>query len=230
MSGTRAAANLGTPVLCFDTCSILDILRDITRTSTVAQEQEAALQIVSAMERKSMLGGIIADQVHTEFLDNVDRVSAETVVALKKFRQQVNRIDALVGVFGQAIQTDLRHLDGHVGRCRSVVDRWLAAATILPGGRDIISRAFSRMTAARTPARKGRDSMKDCVVIETYLETASDLRAAGLTAKIVFVSSNTRDYAGETGSTLRPDLAGEFATLNMEYAPNLAAARHFLGL
>ena len=72
--------------------------------------------------------------------------------------------------------------------------------------------------------------MKDCVVIETYLEIARGLRAGGLAAKIVFVSSNTRDYAGETGSTLRPDLAREFATLNMEYAPNLAAARNFLGL
>jgi hypothetical protein len=51
-----------------------------------------------------------------------------------------------------------------------------------------------------------------------------------LESKIVFVSPNTKDYAGEPGTALKPDLAQEFATLGMEYAPNLAAAKHLLGV
>jgi hypothetical protein len=33
-----------------------------------------------------------------------------------------------------------------------------------------------------------------------------------------------------TGRVLNPDLAAEFAKIRMEYAPNLAAAKSFLGL
>jgi hypothetical protein len=98
------------------------------------------------------------------------------------------------------------------------------------GDPEIASRALLRLNQARTPARKGRDSMKDCVVIETYLDAVGELRAAGLESKIVFVSPNTKDYAGEPGRALKPDLAQEFATLGMEYAPNLAAAKHLLGM
>ena len=72
--------------------------------------------------------------------------------------------------------------------------------------------------------------MKDCVVIETYMDVIAKIRDAGLTSKVVFASSNTKDYMGETGRILNPDLAAEFAKLSIEYAPNLAAARHFLGL
>ena len=104
------------------------------------------------------------------------------------------------------------------------------AATPMPAAAHIASRAFLRLNQARAPARKGKDSMKDCVVIETYLDVAARLRAAGLKSKIVFASSNTKDYTGDTRRALRPDLAEEFALLEMEYAPNLAAARHLLGL
>ena len=66
-------------------------------------------------------------------------------------------------------------------------------------------------------------------MIETYLDVVRQLRNARLAAPIVFVSSNIKDYAEETGVRLRTDLAEEFAALNLEFAPNLAAAKHLLG-
>lgn len=72
--------------------------------------------------------------------------------------------------------------------------------------------------------------MKDCVVIESYLDVTRTLRGAGLTTKIVFLSSNTSDYVGNSGSMLKPDLGTEFSSLNMEYAPNMGAAKFQLGL
>jgi hypothetical protein len=80
------------------------------------------------------------------------------------------------------------------------------------------------------PLQSGKQSMKECVVIETYLDAVVELRKAGLKSPLVFVFSNIKDYAGETGTVLRPDLAAEFAALDMEYAPNLSAAKHYLGL
>ena len=72
--------------------------------------------------------------------------------------------------------------------------------------------------------------MKDCVIVECYLEVTGQLRRAGLSAPVVFVSSNTRDYHAPGSSHLAPDIAGDFGALQMEYAPNFGAAKHLLGL
>lgn len=201
----------------------------IQREAVREHEQRAALDLVTHMETGATLVGFIADQVRLEFDSHVDSVADEAGQALEKLRKQLARMDAVAGVFGRAARTDLRHLDEYIARARSVVERLLAAATTTPGSEAITARAFQRLNQARTPARKGKDSMRDCVVIESYIDIVSSLRSAGLISKIVFVSSNTKDYAG-IGGALKPDLREEFAHVEMDYAPNLAAAKHLLGL
>lgn len=221
---------LGAPILCLDTCSILDVMRDPTRDSARAQDAQAALDLLGALETGSGLIGLLAEQVSLEFTEHVDRIEDEAEQALNKLKDRIKRIDAITTVFGASANTNLLHLDAHVKRARVVVNRWIAAATSTNQSSDVASRALFRLNQARTPARKGKDSMKDCVVIETYLEEISCLRSAGLTSNIVFVSSNVKDYTNDSGSHLRPDLAAEFATLKIEYATNLGMAKHLLGL
>ncbi|KVD94543.1 hypothetical protein WI90_07765 [Burkholderia ubonensis] len=87
------------------------------------------------------------------------------------------------------------------------------------------------MLELRTPAQKGKDSMKDCVVIETYLDAVKALRNSGLSSRIVFLSSNIKDYTGkESGGLLNADLGKEFANLNIDYARNASQAKYLLGL
>jgi PIN domain len=223
-------AALGAPILCFDTCTVLDIMRDPTRETVHHHELRAALDLVTAMETGITLVGLVANQVRLEFNNHADAVADEADRELGKLRKKLARIDALAAVFGGAGRTDLRHLDEYVIRARAVADRLMAAAISVPGSPEIPSRALSRVNQARTPAQKGKESAKDCVVIETYLDVVSSLRAAGLTSKIVFVSSNTKDYAGETGRVLKPDIVADFEKIRMEYTPNLNFAKHSLGL
>ena len=171
---------LGAPILSFDTCTVLDIMRDPTRDTIRDHEQRAALDLVSAMETGTILVGLVADQVRLEFGIHVDGVADEAKQALEKLRKRLARMDALAGVFGGIGRTDLRHLDDYVIRTRAVVDRLMAVTESVAESLVITSRAFLRLNQARTPARKGKDSMKDCVVIESYLDIASSLRAAGL--------------------------------------------------
>jgi len=227
--GIVRVAALGAPVLCFDTCTLLDLIRDPTRESVRPHERQAALDLLKAMETSADPIALMAEQVALEFRKNAKMVEDESAKALEKLRIQLARIDAIAAVYGGDGQASLSHLDDHMVRARAVVDRWMSVATPAAQGPDIASRALLRLNQVRTPARKGKDSMKDCVVIETYLDIIGKLRAAGLNSKIVFVSSNTRDYAGEPGTTLKADLAQEFAKLDIEYAPNLAAAKHLLG-
>ena len=225
-----AIVALGAPVLCFDTCSVLDIMRDPTRGMIRAHEQAAALALLSAMETGVALVALMAAQVQAEFMENVQSVEEEATKAIKRLRDTFAAVDGIAAIFGANGNSDLSHLDGHAIRSREAAKRWIAAAALVSTNDAIRARAMHRAIGPRTPARQGKESPKDCLVIETYLDIAVKLRTAGFASKIVFVSSNTKDYAGEAGRVLKADLAAEFAGISMEYAPNLAAAKHLLGL
>jgi len=132
-------------------------------------------------------------------------------------------------VYGAPGTVNLAHLDDHVARARAVVGRWLAQlATVIPT-RDVPAKAFARMNAGVAPARRGKDSSKDCLIYETYLEAVAALRGAGVAAPIVFLSSNTEEYFTEA-KVLKPDIVADFGSLNLSYAPNMSAAKHALGV
>jgi hypothetical protein len=186
--------------------------------------------LLAAVESKTILVGLIATQVQLELVEHVDHVQEEAKDAMARLGDRVKRIDAIASALGAVGSTDLSHLDDHVVRARAAVDRWVLAALNVPQSNDTAGRALSRLNQAQAPAHKGKDSMKDCVVIETYLEAIRDLREDGLTAPVVFVSSNTKDYAEAPGSRLRAELATEFAPLNIEYASTWDLAKHILGV
>lgn len=223
-------ASLGLPVLCTDTCSVLDIMRDPTRDSARARERVAAQALLTSMTVGPALISLVADQVRREFNDNAPKVEQEGKQALLKLRERIVRANEIDKVFGGVGEVDLSHLDDHVPRARAVADQWMATSATAGQSQEVAGRALARMLAPHTPSKKGKDSMKDCVVIETYLEVISALRAAGLKSRIVFASSNIDDFANERRGVLNPDLQAEFAPLNIEYAPNLAAAKHWLGI
>lgn len=232
MPGTDIARIVasGAPVLCLDTCTMLDLMRDPTRETVRAHERQAALDLLVAVEGRNGLVALLANQVWHEFGEHVQAVQDEAAHAIAKLKAQLGRIDAVAVVYGSIGAANVAHLDDHVTRARAIVDRWIKAATPARQGPDIPSLALARLNKAQTPARKGKDSMKDCVVIETYLDVVHALRAAGHTRPIVFASSNVKDYASDIGSALKADLAAEFSAIKMEYAPNLAAAKHQLGI
>lgn len=221
---------LNAPVLCLDTCSLLDMMRDPTRDTVYESDRRAAHDLLTTVEGGSALIALIADQVAVEFRDHADEVEKEATRALQKLRTNLARIDAVAAVYGSGGPTDLKHLDDHVTRARDIVNRWFAAATPAAGAAHIPENAWKRVSRARTPARRGKDSMKDCVVVETYLDVIGALRAAGLQSKVVFVSSNKNDYVGEAGSALKSDLASDFAPFDINYALNMGSAKHLLGL
>ena len=217
-------------LLFLDTCVILDIIRDPTRNDIRTQDQAASLDLLNTAGYGEALLVLVAEQVRKEFLDNVDKVQSEAKNALTKFRDMASKLDELSVLHGASGGTDLSHLGNHEVRCRDVADRWLRVSATVPQSERVVSRAFERVNLARTPAKRGKDSMKDCVIVETYLEHIRKLRGDGVTAPAVFVSSNTKDYAETGGAIVRDDIRSEFDQLGLEYAPNMAAAKHFLKL
>lgn len=220
---------LGLPVLCVDTCTVLDVVRDITRESVTLADVNAGLALLAMAEAGSGLNVLMAEQVSLEIAGNVANVEQEAQAALEKFLAQAQRIHDVAGAYGAQGSLQVRHLDGHLCRSRPVLDRWMQVAQVVPHNDGVASRAFRRVNEPRTPARRGKESMKDCVIVEAYIEAASQLRAAGMRAPMVFASSNTKEYYAPNTRHLQGDIAADFAAVGLEYAPNWGAAKHSLG-
>jgi hypothetical protein len=221
---------LDSPVLCVDTCTVLDVIRDITRETVVLSDASAGLSLLAAAETGSDLIVFMAEQVTLELATHVAGVEQEALSGLAKFQSQAQRIHEVAVAYGAQGALQINHLDGHVNRAKTVLNRWQSVAQLVPQNDDVTKRAFRRVNAPRTPARRGKESMKDCVIVEAYIEMASQLRAAGLTTPIVFVSSNTKEYYEPNTKHLQNDIAADLSAVSLDYAPNFGAAKYFLGL
>jgi len=223
-------ATLGSPVLCVDTCTVLDVIRDITRETVVLSDASAGISLLAAAETGSDLIVFMAKQVTLELATLVGSVEQEALSGLAKFQSQAQRIHDVAVAYGAQGALQIRHLDGHVNRAKTVLNRWQSVARLVPQNDEITKRAFRRVNEPRTPARRGKESMKDCVIVEAYIEMASQLRAAGLIAPIVFASSNTKEYYAPSTRHLQTDIAADLRAVSLDYAPNFEAAKYFLGL
>lgn len=221
---------LGLPVLCLDTCTVLDVLRDITRESTTRSDVTAGMGLLDIAEAGKGLTVLMAQQVLREISDNVANVEEEARAAVARFIAQVERIHDVAGAFGAQGELQVGQLSGHVDRARPVLDRWTQVARVVPDNDGVASRAFRRVNEPRTPARRGKESMKDCVIVEAYIEAAGQLRAAGLIAPIVFASSNTKEYFATGSRQLKDDIAEDFGMVDVQYAANWRSAKHCLRL
>jgi hypothetical protein len=224
----KAIAATGSPVLLIDTCSILDVMRDPTRNTLRIHERQAGLDLLAAAEAGT-LAAVVAHQVMLEFAEHDQSVQDEAERALERLRGQIDRVNQLSAILGAPGPLNLAHLDDHVARTRKIVGRWLKQFVTYKPDATVLEKAIARMNGNIAPARRGKDSSKDCIVFETYLDFAGMLRAEGLTAPIVFLSSNTEEYLNENG-VLKSEIAGDFAQLLIDYAPNMALAIHQLGL
>jgi hypothetical protein len=219
----NAIAQMGCPVLCIDTCSLLDIFRDPTRLSLKPHDHQAIIETITAVKDGRAVC-LIAEQVKLEFAEYDTRVQEETRRNLGKVREQVEVATLICSEYGTSTRLDLTHLDILLPATRSFAETLIQAAIHLKPGPDIPGKAFARLNGNIAPATRGKESSKDCLVYETYLEAVTRLRQAGLTAPIVFLSSNTKDYRTE-GGVLKPEIACELAPLSCEYASNMRAAR-----
>lgn len=223
-------ASLNAPVICVDTCTLLDVIRDITRETVTVGDAVAGIALLEAAETGNDLVVLIAEQVTIEIAANAAEVEDEANRSLLKLQSQLKRIYDVTTAYGTQGSLNFSCIDGHVNTAKKFLNRWTQITKLIPHNPGISSRAFQRVNIPKTPARKGKESMKDCVVVETYLEAVQQLRAAGLTNKVVFASSNTREYYAPNIKHLATDIDLDFSQIGLSYAPSFGAAKHILGI
>lgn len=204
---------MDTPVLCLDTCIVLDILRDPARNDIRIHEHESSLELLSAAQ-SGTLEVLTAEQVDRELRDNVEKIQQDARQSLIKRTRETEKLNNLVALYGRSRPIDLIHWSDHDKRTRNAAECWLQVSKTLRETSDTVSNAFLRLNQARSPARRGKQSMKDCVILETYLEHIRSLRSKGRTVTAIFVSSNTSDYAADNKTTIKNDIKDEFNPLD----------------
>lgn len=222
-----AIAALSVPVLCIDTCSLLDIMRDPTREGAQARDRLSAIDLVKRLENTDLVC-LVAEQVETEFTSHDLDIQQEATNAIRKLRERVEQANQIHAAFLNAVNVNLSHLEDMVAPTRQIITRLTNAAYRVPSSTAIFTNAMYRVNRNIAPARKGKDSVKDCVVVETYFTAVGALRAAGMPTTAVFLSSNTKEYLTDS-KVLKADLVPDFARMKIEYAPNMSAAKSFLG-
>jgi len=213
------------PVLCLDTCIILDLLRFPEDCASGVRMHTAARRILRAVKGQELVI-LIADQVSLELDNCLDQTEQKSIKDIEELRSAVNDLEAATAVYERQRTSNLDHLDQYVLQARKVIDGYRSLAIPAMSSEHVLRKAYTRMTQARTPAHKGKDAINDCVIIETYLEIAHLVRARGHQKSFVFATSDVNDY----GQKPNPDLRVEFNAVKVEFAPKLSAARHHLGI
>ncbi len=210
-------------LLCLDACAVLDIARDPTRDKFSGGHASAAVELLGRAESAPPgLSLLMNMTVRDEISTNLDQVEAESGRRLERLDAAMRRT---VGVSLLDAPPQLSDLQFPVA-ARLVVQRFLNAAHVVEDDADSKVRAIDRVGRGIAPASRAKQSAKDCLIVETYLQVARGLRAAGFTEKIVLLTTNTSDFT--TGSPSQPhaDLIPDFAAVGMSLATDFLMARY----
>ena len=219
------------PLLLLDTCVILDIVQAPIREQMGVHDIEAVHTVIErSVQVPSKVSLVIAKQVKKEFLELIDAIEKDTYTKLRKsqdhFSGILKRIEALFSTNQIPNIVDLP-LSDFPAKCRQLAEQIVQTSTILAAHNEDVLNAYQRVQSANPPAKKGKQSMEDCQIIESYLRLSRVLYGAGFSYNVVFVTSNYEDYQ-QGHNSLHPALRAEFEAVRLEYSPNWSAARHEL--
>jgi hypothetical protein len=211
------------PVLFLDTCDLLHIVRAIPRE--LPRYPVAAVRLRTALQLQPPVCRLVLSHlVRTEW-------AANSPGAVEESRKHLAKIDLLSTGFHDVrdvVGTPLTFpragyaAAGVTEGLLALSQQLLNAALEIDHDAECVQRAVRRVFSNTPPAQNGKE-LKDCTILEEYLSVARELRAAGFGRKLVFCSSNVKDYC-EAKSFLHHELAAEFAPLALEYKSNLEGA------
>jgi len=225
----RHVIGVGAPVLLLDTCALLDLMRDPAREKFSADHVCAAHNLLARAEaRPPGLSILLAQQVEVELLSHIDEIERETERAIQRFESGITRTFGVMNAIGVAPALPLPALSplGFPARARAVVQRFVTAAHVVAEQDVHVMRGWDRVRKSVAPATRAKQSVKDCIVIETYFDIARALRTAGFDGAVLFFTTNTADYADGARPRLHSQLEPDFAARTMSFETGFLAVQY----
>jgi hypothetical protein len=212
----------GLPVLFADTCSLVDVIRAPTRPGELRGCVEAATELLAiATARPPGCLLVAASFVPGELLAHAGPEADNLRAHVARVDQEAEHLHGFCGLVG-IVPSFSRPAYGSLplaDRLHDLSRGLLDCALRLDPDQDCIIRAHGRAATYTPPSRKGGE-VKDSTILEECLEVSRRLQAAAFGWKLVFCTSNRRDYC-EAGSRLHPPLAVEFGAADLGFATSL---------
>lgn len=211
--------NAPKPVVLFDTCALLDVIRS-------AQRESIRPQVISSASSLITSGGkwlISSEVVDSEWKDNVEFVEIDTRNALRNLHKRALIFKEAVEHTPNAPQWDCNHIASYKleEKLRSVSDRLRGSLHLIGIDSDCVQKASNRVVRSIAPASRGKSEFKDCLIVEHYIALAKRLKGGGFSCPIIFVSSNKSDFGSPYD--IKEPLRTEFSDVSIQYVDDIAS-------
>jgi PIN domain-containing protein len=204
------------PTLLIDTCSILDIAR-LARSNgpdSLESELKAIDQIIQKASDKE-IWILLADEVKKELERNKASVFEETKRWAQSLQEDLKKICRLHGNISNIALTDEQLTDVSVG-LETRISNMTEGALTIGEDQDCFILGSKRNNNRIAPGSMGKEH-GDCIIYEHYLACARLLRQKQFDRKIIYLSSNTRDYCESKTTTLKAEIASEMESFQMGF-------------
>jgi hypothetical protein len=215
------------PILLVDTCSLLDIIRICTRGEApyVERELEGAMRIQkAALLATPKVHIFIPPLVLDEWKNNYDSTENELKQAIKEVEKRLHSFKKAAIIFSSSpLNYDSISATDFIEKATQLPYDIIANSLHISRDSTCEAKAYQRVLDKEAPARKG-GQIKDCAIVEHSLAFADEVRKKGVSAPIVFLTSNTKDFC-ESGS-VKPKgrLDGDFSAMGITFVTNWAWA------
>jgi hypothetical protein len=210
------------PLLVADTCSVLDVTRSLYRPEAPSRSLGMGKTAVRASaSHPPKLHIVLFDEIEQELQRN-------SPGEIARLRTQMIKLSAA----GDVSLSKLSRLWWRYcvrkteGRLAAFPDAWKEAGHRISQEATCVPLARTRLTAGIKPGRRGSANLGDCLITEQLLELSRQLRSAGFTREILFVSSNAKDYGA---STLKAPLDFQFSSLMIDFYQDVQGAMTQIG-
>jgi hypothetical protein len=218
------------PILCLDTCDLLDIIQCVAEGK--ARRLEHVRRLVDTLSlRPDEAKLVVSYLVPVEWAQNQATVVADV-------ERKTRTVDEDIAEIHRAWQHTGSPLTGpppsYAGgglpaALAALAGRVLGWATVLDRDDACIGRALDRVQNKLRPSHAGM--VKDSIHLEHHLELCRQLDASGFPGRRVFVSANKADFwEAKNKSDIHPELAPQLARVRLEFFGTLEAALGSLGI
>jgi hypothetical protein len=206
--------------MLLDTCVWLDIAKD--------HSKESLLTVIQELIGMQELTLIVPQTVVDEFNRNKSHVAKD---GLKGLTSAINRAQGAIRQLGDpkkrgVVEKYLRDVGYRIPQMGdqaletlATVGRLLNDATVIPTSDSSMLRAGQRGIDKKAPFHRGKNSINDAILVETYREyLAANSRPGN---RFVFVTHNKHDFGANDERLPHADIADLFSRVKSLYSINL---------
>jgi hypothetical protein len=212
------------PILCLDTCDLLDIIQCVAEGK--ARRLEHICRLIDTLTlRPERVQVVVSYLVPVEWAQNHATVLADVDHKMRRVDEEINEIHLAWERAGSPLPGPLPSYAGSglPAALAVLAGTILGWAVALDQDDQCVDRALDRVHHKIRPSHDGM--VKDSIHLEHDLELCRQLRASGFPGRSIFVSANRADFwEAKTKAGIHPDLTPQLTAAGLEFFGTLEAA------